>query len=140
MQEKTQHHSGGLGTAAGHIQTTIAGIQSIEDVKGFLKEQFFPLLEQVSILRSKYEKQLIRERIIRDNCLENIEMREKIDAMTKQMSDLGSVISKLRKKIEFLKVSGGTASLIPVELAPISLRPTPKKTTTSPGCSTVAKG
>ena len=41
-------------------------------------------------------------------------MRSTIEGMSKQMAELGEIIGKLKKKIEYLKIAGGTASLVQV--------------------------
>ena len=88
------------------IQTDLTGLKNVDDVKEFLKEHFVPLTEQVASLRSKYDKQVQRKFLLyQRSMLENVEMRNTIESMSKQMTELSEVIGKLKKKVEILKIS-----------------------------------
>ena len=56
------------------------------------------------------------------------------------MAELGEIIGKLKKKIEYLKIAGGTASLVQVLSAHLhNKRKITKKKKTNPGFFTAEK-
>ena len=44
-----------------HLQTAISRLDTVDDIKEFLKQNFVPVAEQLSHLRGKYKKQVIRK-------------------------------------------------------------------------------